>query len=43
MFGDIPLGYAKVPSLGLLCLVISGLLNLQRGFYFVFQGFRRLC
>ena len=42
-FGDIPLGSAKVPSSGLLSLVTSGLLNLQRGISFVFRGFCRLC
>ena len=41
-FGDIPLGSAKVPSLGLLGLVTSGLSDLQRGISFVFQGFHRL-
>ena len=38
-FGNIPLGFAKVPSSGLLGLVASGFLNLQRGISFVFRGF----
>ena len=42
-FGDIPLGSTKVPSLGLLGLVTSGLLNLQREISFVFPGFCHLC
>ena len=36
MFGEIPLGSAKVPSSGYLGHVTSGLLNLQRGISFVF-------
>ena len=42
-FGDIPLGYVKVPSSGFLDLVTSGLLNLQKGTTFVFRGFCHLC
>ena len=42
-FGDIPLGYAKVPSSRLFGLVTSGFLNLQRGIPFVFRGFCCLC
>ena len=41
-FGNIPLGFVKVPSSGLLGLVTSGLLNLQRKISFVFRGFCRL-
>ena len=42
-FGDIPLGYVKVPSSGFLGLVASWLSNLQRGVSLVFLGFCRLC
>ena len=42
-FEDIPLGSSKVPSSGFLGLITSGLLNLQRGITFVFQGFCCLC
>ena len=43
MFGDIPLGFAKVLSSGFLSLVTSGLSNFQRGISFVFRGFYRRC
>ena len=42
-FGDIPLDFGKVPSSRLLGLVISGLLNLQKGVSLICLRFCRLC
>ena len=42
-FGDIPLGFARVPSSGFLGLFASWLSNLYRGVSLVFLGFCCLC